>query len=219
MPLHKYNNPGLVYYKALSKYLELVKEIPEVVEVRLTEDDTLYTIISATPHDDGPCYRVYRAEGTAMGEVEPQPFLFDLINLNELPEDGREERIAHLGSPVWKRQMVSEPTESKEVIMATLRLNNPGLLYYQAMSKYLELVKEIPEVVEVRLSGHDELYAILSATPHDDAPRYRVYRAEGEIMDLMEDQPYRFRLVNAQELPEEGREEHICSFGDLVWKK
>ena len=26
MPLHKFNNPGLVYYKALSKYLELVKE-------------------------------------------------------------------------------------------------------------------------------------------------------------------------------------------------
>ena len=41
MPLHKYNNPGLVYYQALSKYLELVKEIPEVVEVRLSEDDTL----------------------------------------------------------------------------------------------------------------------------------------------------------------------------------
>ena len=99
------------------------------------------------------------------------------------------------------------------------KLNNPGLLYYQALSKYLELVKEIPEVVEVRLSADDELYAILSATPHDDAPRYRVYRAEGKVMDAVSPQPYRFRLVNAQELPEAGREEHICSFGDLVWKR
>ena len=111
MPLHKFNNPGLVYYQALSKYLELAREIPEVVEVRLSGDDTLYTIIVATPHDDEPCYRVYRAEGTVMREVEPQPFLFDLINLNDLPEDGRYERIAHLGSPVWKRQAMPEPTE------------------------------------------------------------------------------------------------------------
>ena len=66
MPLHKYNNPGLVYYKALSKYLELVKEIPEVVEVRLSGDDTLCTIISATPQDDGPRYRVFRSSRTAM---------------------------------------------------------------------------------------------------------------------------------------------------------
>ena len=103
MPLHKFNNPGLVYYKALSKYLELAREIPEVTEVRLANDDTLYTIITATPHDDAPCYRVYRAEGAVMQEAEPQPFLFDLINLNELPDDGRDERIIHLGSPVWKR--------------------------------------------------------------------------------------------------------------------
>ena len=153
MPLHKYNNPGLVYYKALSKYLELVQEIPEVVEVRLSEDDTLYTIISATPHDDDPCYRVYRAEGAVIREVEPQPFLFDLINLNELPGDRREERIVHWGSPVWKRQTALEPAENKEAIVAASELNNPGLIYYQALSKYLELVKEIPEVVEVRLSG------------------------------------------------------------------
>ena len=103
--------------------------------------------------------------------------------------------------------------------MKAHKINNPGLAYYQALSKYLELVKEIPEVVEVRLSEDDELYAILSATPFDDAPCYRVYRAEGEVMDSVKDQPYRFRLVNALELPEEDREGHICSFGDLVWKK
>ena len=219
MPLHKFNNPGLVYYQALSKYLELAQEIPEVVEVRLAEDDTLYTIIAATPHDDEPCYRVFEAQGTVMGEAEAQPFLFDLINLNELPEGGRDERIAHLGSPVWKRKTTPEPPEVREGTMATYKLNNPGLVYYQAMSKYLELVQEIPEVMEVRLSGDDELYAILSATPFDAGPCYRVYRAEGKVMDSVYPQPYRFRLVNAQELPSEGREEHIRSFGDLVWKR
>ena len=219
MPLHKFNNPGLVYYQALSKYLELAQEIPEVVEVRLTEDDTLYTIIAATPHDDKPCYRVFEAQGTVMGEAKAQPFLFDLINLNELPEGGRDERIAHLGSLVWERKTIPEPSRVKERTMKASQLDNPGLVYYQAMSKYLELVQEIPEVVEVRLSGDDELYAIISATPFDAAPCYRVYRAEGKVMDSVYPQPYRFRLVNAQELPSEGREEHIRSFGDLVWKR
>ena len=102
MPLHKYNNPGLVYYKALSKYLELVKEIPEVVEVRLSGDDTLCTIISATPHDDGPRYRVFEAEETMTRSAEQQPFLFDLVNCRELPE-GVPERLTSLGDLVWKR--------------------------------------------------------------------------------------------------------------------
>lgn len=53
MPLHKYKNPGLVYYKALSKYLDLAQEIPEVVEVRLDEEDTLYTIVSSPWKVDG----------------------------------------------------------------------------------------------------------------------------------------------------------------------
>ena len=102
MPLHKFNNPGLVYYKALSKYLELVKDIPEVVEVRLSEDDTLCTIISATPYDDEPRYRVFEAEGAMMQSIEQQPFLFDLVNCEELPE-GASERLSSLGDLVWKR--------------------------------------------------------------------------------------------------------------------
>ena len=218
MPLHKFNNPGLIYYQALSKYLELVREIPEVMEVRLSEEDTLYTIISATPHDDEPCYRVFKAQGAVMQAGKPQPFLFDLINLNELPGDGREERIAHLVSPVWKRQGALDPTESKEGIVATSKLNNPGLIYYQALSKYLELVREIPEVVEVRLSENDTLYTIISATPHDDGPRYRVFKAEGVVVRGMEHQPFLFDLVNRRELPE-GASERLSFLGDLVWKR
>jgi len=102
MPLHKFNNPGLVYYKALSKYLELVKDIPEVLEVRLSEDDTLCTIISAKPFDDEPRYRVFEAEEAMMRCTKQQPFLFDLVNREELPE-GASDHLSSLGDLVWKR--------------------------------------------------------------------------------------------------------------------
>jgi len=100
---NKPSNPGVAYYKALSKYLELVQDIPEVVEVRLAGDDSLCTIISATPHDDDPCYRVFEAQVAVMRGVNRQPFLFDLVNSQELPENRRDERIASLGELVWKR--------------------------------------------------------------------------------------------------------------------
>ncbi len=103
MKASKLNNPGLVYYQAMSKYLELVQEIPEVVEVRLSGDDMLCTIISATPHDDEPCYQVFEAQVAVMRGVKRQPFLFDLVNREELPEYRRSERIASLGDLVWKR--------------------------------------------------------------------------------------------------------------------
>ena len=217
MPLHKYNNPGLVYYKALSKYLELVKEILELAEVRLAENDVLYTIMSEGRNDNEIAYRVFDAQGDAIRAMEEYPFDFRLLD-DQAP--GIENRIAYNrthGELVWGRD--TETDRRTEATVKAHKLNNPGLVHYQAMSKYLELVKEIPEVVEVRLSGDDELHAVISATPYDDAPGYRVYRAEGEVMDSVKDQPYRFRLVNTQELPEEGREEHICSFGDLVWKR
>ena len=219
MPLHKFNDPGLVYYKAIGKYLELLKDIPEVVEVRLGEEDTLYTIVSAPRDDDDVLGQVIDAELSVMRGMDVQPFLFHTLNIQRLPHDGLSEQISSHGELVWTRKEATAPQEPKEGIVKASKLNNPGLVYYQAMSKYLELVQEIPEVVEVRLSGDDELYAILSATPFDDAPCYRVYRAEGKVMDSVNPQPYRFRSVNAQELPLEGRDEHIRSFGDLVWKR
>jgi len=218
MPLHKFNNPGLVYYKALSKYLELVKDIPEVVEVRLSGDDELYIILSATPFDDGPRYRVYRAEGQVMDAVEGQPYCFRLLNDQD---PGIEDRVAYNrtdGDLVWAREAMPEPTEREEGKVAVSKLNNPGLIYYQALSKYLELVREIPEVVEVRLSENDTLYTIISATPHDDGPRYQVFKAEGVVVRSMEHQPFLFDLVNRRELPE-GASERLSSLGDLVWKR
>ena len=80
MPLHKYNNPGLVYYKALSKYLEMAREIPEVTEVRLTDDDTLYTIISASRNGNETRYRVFDAQGKTIRAMEEYPFDFRLLD-------------------------------------------------------------------------------------------------------------------------------------------
>ena len=103
MSLRKSGNNGLVYYNALNKYIELIKDIPEVVEVRLSKDNSLCTIIAATPHDDVPCYKVFEAQVAVMRKVKQQPFLFDLVNCEELPEDLRAERIKNLGQLVWKR--------------------------------------------------------------------------------------------------------------------
>ena len=217
MPLRKYNNPGLVYYKALSKYLELVKDIPEVVEVRLSVDDELYAILSATPHDDGPRYRVYRTEGEVMDSVKGLPYRFRLVNVQELPGEGHKEHICSFGDLVWKRR--TEPERPAEGTMKAHKLNNPGLVYYQAMSKYLELVQDIPEVVEVRLSGDDTLCTIISATPHDDEPCYQVFEAQVAVMRGVKRQPFLFDLVNREELPEYRRSERIASLGDLVWKR
>ena len=142
MPLHKFNNPGLVYYKALNKYLELVKEIPEVVEVRLSEDDTLYTIIS-TPWtvDDGASYRVFDAHGDVIRAMKEHPYDFHLLN-DQAP--GVENRVADnrsYGGLVWARDTHAD--QHREAIVKDPKLNNPGLIYDQALSKYLELVKEI----------------------------------------------------------------------------
>ena len=218
MPLHKYNNPGLVYYKALSRYLELVKDIPEVMEVRLSEDDTLYTIVSSPwKVDDGVSYRVFDVQSVVIRGMEENPFNFRLLH-DQAP--GIENQVAHnrrYGNLVWARHTV--PERPAEGAMKASKLNNPGLLYYQAMSKYLELVKEIPEVVEVRLAEDDSLCTIISATPHDDEPCYRVFDAQVAVMREVEQQPFLFDLVNSQELPENCRPERIANLGDLVWKR
>lgn len=216
MPLHKYNNPGLVYYKALSKYLDLAQEIPEVVEVRLSRDDELYAILSATPFDDGPRYRVYRAEGRVMDAVEGQPYRFRLLNDQD---PGIEDRAAYNrthGDLVWAR--ATETYHRTEETMKTNKLNNPGLLYYQTLNMYLELVKEIPEVVEVRLAEDDSLCTIISATPHDDEPCYRVFAAQETVMRSLKQQPFLYDLINCRELPE-GAGERLSSLGDLVWQR
>ena len=99
------------------------------------------------------------------------------------------------------------------------KFNNPGLIYYQALSKYLELVKEIPEVVEVRLSGDDVVCTIISADYMDKGPRYRVFEAQTAVIRAVANQPFDFRLLNRQSLTAKNLDEHISGYGDLVWER
>ncbi len=215
---HKFNNPGLVYYKALSKYLELAQEIPEVEEVRLSDGDLLYTIISSPwAVADEVSYRVYDAEAQAIMAMRGYPFDFRLLN-DQAP--GIENRAAHNrrhGELVWARDTTTErPTER---IVKAHKLNNLGLLYYQALSKYLDLVQEIPEVVEVRLSGDDVVCTVISADPMEQQPRYRVFEAQTSMIRAIANQPFDFRLLNRQSLTAKKLDEHISGYGDLVWER
>ena len=101
--MEHYKNPKLVHFKALQMYLDLVREIPEVEEVRLGEQDELHTVISAPHDDDDICYRVIDAELVVMRNVKPQPFLFHLVNSHRLPQSGLEDHIRSFGELVWKR--------------------------------------------------------------------------------------------------------------------
>ena len=99
------------------------------------------------------------------------------------------------------------------------KYKNPKLAHFKALQMYLDLVREIPEVVEVRLADHDELHTIISALRDDDDISYRVIDAELAVMESVKNQPFLFDLVNSQRLPQDGLAEHICSFGELVWHR
>ncbi len=99
------------------------------------------------------------------------------------------------------------------------RCMNPELTRFKALQMYLDLVREIPEVVEVRLAEHDELHTIISAPPDDDAPCYSVIDAQVKVMRGVKDQPFLFLLLNYEELTLENPANHISSLGELVWKR
>ena len=103
MEVKHYKNPKLAHFKALQMYLELVREIPEVMEVRLAEDDTLYTVISGPRDDDDILGQVIDAELAVMRKVKPQPFLFRVVNTHRMPQEGLKQRIGSFGDLVWQR--------------------------------------------------------------------------------------------------------------------
>lgn len=95
---------------------------------------------------------------------------------------------------------------------------NPELAHFKALQMYLDLVREIPEVMEVRLADHDELHTIISAPREDDDEICRrVIRAHLKVMRRIDNQPFLFHLVNVQRVPEPMRENHIRGYGELVW--
>ena len=103
MEREQFKNPKVTHFKALQMYLELIRDIPEVVEVRLTEDDDVHTIISGPWDDDDVCYQVAGAETAVMRKIKNQPFLFQLVNTQRIPQEGKEEHIRSFGELVWQR--------------------------------------------------------------------------------------------------------------------
>ncbi len=84
---------------------------------------------------------------------------------------------------------------------------------------YLDLIREIPEVVEVRLADNDELHTIISAPRDDDEIRYQVIDVELKVIRSVDSQPFLFHLVNSQRLHQQGLDKQVCGFGELVWKR
>ena len=103
MEREHFNNPKLTHFKALQMYMELIREIPEVIEVRLSEDDNVHTIISGPWDDDDICYQVSSIETAVMRKVKNQPFLFQLVNTQRIPQEEKEEQLHSFGELVWKR--------------------------------------------------------------------------------------------------------------------
>ena len=108
-PLLKGASRGSVSAKrkrAEKQYVALVREVAEVVEVRLADEDegpVLWTIISATPFDDGPRDRVIEAQIETIQGMQVPLMGFRLINRDELSDGFRDEYISGIGMVIWSR--------------------------------------------------------------------------------------------------------------------
>jgi hypothetical protein len=92
----------------------------------------------------------------------------------------------------------------------------------RAEERYLELVREIPEVVEVFLVDDDEgpaLWTIISAIPFDNGPRDRVIEAQIDVMKVMEEPLLGFRLINLEELDGAFRDDYVSDIGTVLWHR
>ena len=103
MERQQFNNPKLTHFKALQMYLDLIREIPEVIEVRLTETNDVHTIISGPWDDDDICCQLSGAETAVMRKIKNQPFLFMVVNTQRIGHNGKEEQLQGFGELVWQR--------------------------------------------------------------------------------------------------------------------
>ena len=89
----------------------------------------------------------------------------------------------------------------------------------RAQYQYINLVKRIPEVVEVRLADDEEgpmLWTVISAIPFDRAPRNRVYDAQFRVTQRTPNPVTGYRLVNINEL--RGTPDDLIG-GTVVWRR
>lgn len=90
----------------------------------------------------------------------------------------------------------------------------------QVQNQYIDLVKEIPEVVEVRLvddNGGQVLLTVISGTPFERTPRDKVYDAQIEVMENMKEPLLEFRLVNVREFAGRSIDELGSVPGITIW--
>ncbi|MDE0822434.1 MAG: hypothetical protein OSB07_00450 [Dehalococcoidia bacterium] len=90
----------------------------------------------------------------------------------------------------------------------------------QATDKYIDLMKKIPEVIEVHLADDEEgqsLWTVISATPFENEPRDRVFSAQIEIMRMMDKPLLEFHLTNIQEMPGGSINGGVQSIGTVLW--
>ena len=90
--------------RALRHYLELVQQIPEVVEVRQADEYTFWTVTSVSGDDASVQKRVIKAQGAALKELpESVPLELLLVNRQRIPHREPEQTAAGLGELVWRR--------------------------------------------------------------------------------------------------------------------
>ena len=90
----------------------------------------------------------------------------------------------------------------------------------RALRHYLELVQQIPEVVEVRQADETTFWTVTAVDGDDDAVQRRVIKAQGAALkELPEDLPLELLLVNRQRIPHREPERTAASLGELVWRR
>ena len=93
----------------------------------------------------------------------------------------------------------------------------------QVQEQYINLVKQFPEVIEIRLVEEDEgqsLLTVISAAPFESEPREKVFEAQIEVLQQMEEPIWGFHLVNIEEIPgrsldDQGDAAGVVVFGDV----
>ena len=203
--------------RALRHYLELVQQIPEVVEVRQADETTFWTVTSAPGDDAAVQRRVIKAQGAALKELpESVPLELLLVNRQRIPHRAPERTIDGLGALVWRRSPESAPQEDTMPISKT---RDTELAHHPALRQYLELIREIPEVVEVRLRDNGEVFTIISDRSEGYELKLRVIHAQGLIMQTAEAALLEFHLVNYPQLPPDGRAAAVRGMGAVVWRR
>lgn len=92
----------------------------------------------------------------------------------------------------------------------------------QASTRYVQLVKKMPEVQEVRLSQDEEgpsIWTIIAATPFDEEPRERIINVQIEVMRAMVQPLLGFNLVNLRELEAGVVVDSVMGEAQVLWKR